>query len=61
MCLFTEQPANVAYQEIDITEEFPFRLRCYIPNTSYGSSLDGNTASSSSVQHSSYTMICVAL
>lgn len=44
-----QYPANVAYQEVDITEEFPFRLRCYLPNTRYGSSLDGNASKTRSV------------
>ncbi|KAI0240775.1 SET domain-containing protein 9 [Lamellibrachia satsuma] len=40
-----QSPANVAYQEIDITEDFPFRLRCFVPNTCYGSSLDKSATS----------------
>ncbi|ESO88293.1 hypothetical protein LOTGIDRAFT_126320 [Lottia gigantea] len=32
--------ANVAYQEVDIPQDFPFHLRKYIPNIYYGANLD---------------------
>ncbi|XP_033738416.1 SET domain-containing protein 9-like isoform X2 [Pecten maximus] len=32
-------PANVAYQEFDIPEKFPFHLQKYIPNINYSSSI----------------------
>lgn len=32
---FSDISANVAYQEFDIPEDFPFHLRQYIPNVFY--------------------------
>ncbi len=37
---FSEFPANVAYQEFDVPENFPFDLRQYIPNTWFSTMFD---------------------
>jgi len=33
VCSILERPANVAYQEYDIPDDFPLHLRQYLPNT----------------------------
>lgn len=39
VCILSEFPCNVAYQECDLPLEiFPIELRCYLPNIYYGTS-----------------------
>lgn len=38
---FTDNPANVCYQEFDFPETFPMQLHQFIPNISFSTSSDG--------------------
>jgi len=58
--VLVDLPANVAYQELDLTDEFVRQFHRYIPNIYYSSDADVHTDRFASVVSCFYDTFCHA-